>query len=37
MEIDASADDRDAMMGTAVTNFDPGDTLGKLLAFVNQV
>jgi hypothetical protein len=25
------------MMGTSVTSYDPGDTLGKLLAFVNQV
>lgn len=37
MDIDASADDTDAMMGTSVTSYDPGDTLGKLLAFVNQV
>ena len=37
MDIDASADDADAMMGTTITSYDPGDTLGKLLAFVNQV
>ena len=37
MDIDASADDMEAMLGTTVTSFDPGDTLGKLLAFVNQV
>jgi hypothetical protein len=37
LDIDASADDSDAMMGTTVTSYDPGDTLGKLLAFVNQV
>ena len=37
MDIDASADDTDAMIGTTVTSYDPGDTLGKLLAFVNQV
>ena len=36
-DIDASADDTDAMNGTTVTTYDPGDTLGKLLAFVNQV
>ena len=37
MDIDASADDTDAMMGTSITSYDPGDTLGKLLALVNQV
>ena len=37
MEIDASADDADAMFATTVTDFDPSDALGKLLAFVNQV
>ena len=36
-DIDASADDTDAMNGTTVTTYDPGDTLGKLLDFVNQV
>jgi hypothetical protein len=37
MEIEASADDVEAMANTVVVNFDLGDTLGKLLAFVNQV
>ena len=37
MDINVSADDMEAMLGTTVTSFDPGDTLGKLLAFVNQV
>jgi hypothetical protein len=37
MDVDASADDTDAIVGTTVTSYDPGDTLGKLLAFVNQV
>ena len=37
MDIDASADDVEAMAGTLVVNFEPGDTVGKLLAFVNQV
>src|SRR5712691_6371946 len=37
MDIDASADDAEAMMATTVVNFDIGDTLGKLLAFINQV
>jgi hypothetical protein len=37
MDIDASTDDAEAMMGTTVIDFDTGDTLGKLLAFINQV
>ena len=37
LEIDATADDAEAMLDATVTSFDPGDTLGKLLAFVNQV
>ena len=37
MDIDASADDPDAMGETLIIDFEPGDTLGKLLAFVNQV
>jgi hypothetical protein len=37
MDIDASADDTEAMMGIMIVNFDTGDTLGKLLAFINQV
>ena len=37
MEIEASADDTDAMMGTTVTSYDPGDVLGEILAFVSQV
>ena len=37
MDIDASADDAEAMMGTTLIDFDIGDTLGKLLAFINQV
>jgi hypothetical protein len=36
-EIDASFDDAAAMALTTTTNFEPGDVLGKLLAFVNQV
>ena len=36
-EIDAAADDVEAMGSTMIVNFDPGDVLGKLLAFVNQV
>ena len=37
MNADASADDAEAMAETLVVDFEPGDTLGKLLAFVNQV
>ena len=36
-EIEASSDDVAAMASTTTTNFEPGDVLGKLLAFVNQV
>ena len=36
-EIDVSADDVAAMASTTAVNFGPGDVLGKLLAFVNQV
>jgi hypothetical protein len=37
LEIDASPDDAEAMACTMVVDFEPGDTLGKLMAFVNQV
>ena len=37
LDIDASADDAEAMAETLVVDFEPGDTIGKLLAFVNQV
>ena len=37
MDIDASADNAEAMMGTMIIDFDAGDMLGKLLAFINQV
>lgn len=36
-DIEASADDVEAMASTTVTDFEPGDVLGKLLALVNQV
>ena len=36
-DIDASANDAEAMAETQIVDFEPGDTLGKLLAFVNQV
>ena len=37
MDVDASADDAEAMAETLAINFEPGDTVGKLLTFVNQV
>jgi len=37
MDIEASADDVDAMADTMVVDFELGNTFGKLLAFVNQV
>jgi hypothetical protein len=37
LEIDASPNDAEAMVATMVVDFEPGDTLGKLMAFVNQV
>ena len=37
MEIEADPDDAEAMAATTVVDYDPGDTLGKLMAFVNQV
>jgi hypothetical protein len=37
MDIEASADDVEAMADTMVVDFELGDTVGKLLAFVNQV
>jgi hypothetical protein len=37
MEIEADPDDTEAMAATTIVDYDPGDTLGKLMAFVNQV
>ena len=37
MEIEADPDDAEAMAATTLVEYDPGDTLGKLMAFVNQV
>src|ERR1700678_2605892 len=36
-EINASSDDVAAIALTTTTTFEPGDVLGKLLAFINQV
>ena len=37
MNIEASADDAEAMMATTIVDFKQGDMLGKLLTFINQV
>jgi hypothetical protein len=37
MDIDAAAESAEDMAETLVVDFEPGDTLGKLIAFVNQV
>ena len=37
LDVEASSDDAEAMAETLVVDFEPGDTVGKLLAFVNQV
>jgi hypothetical protein len=37
LEIEALANDVAAMLLTTVVDFEPGDVLGKLLGFVNQV
>lgn len=35
--VEASSNDVDAMLQTTIVDFDAGDVIGKLLAFVNQV
>jgi hypothetical protein len=35
--VEADADDLEAMAAINVVDYDPGDTLGKLMAFVNQL
>jgi len=37
MAIEADADDTEAMAAIMVVDYNPGDTLGKLMAFVNQL
>ena len=37
MDLEASANNTEAMAETLIVDFEPGDTIGKLLAFVNQV
>jgi len=37
MEIEATPDDVEAMLGMTITDFQAGDAVGKLMAFVNQL
>ena len=37
MAIEADVEDLEAMAAITVTDYNPGDTLGKLMAFVNQL
>ena len=37
MEVEATADDADAILAANITDFDPGDVIGKLLAFIAQI
>jgi len=37
MAIEADAEDVEAMAAITIVDYDPGDTLGKLMAFVNQL
>jgi hypothetical protein len=37
LAIEADADDPEAMAAITTVDYDPGDTLGKLMAFVNQL
>ena len=37
LDVNASSDDAEAMAETSNLDFEPGDTIGKILSFVNQV
>ena len=37
MEVEASADDAEALREAAVTDFEPGDVVGKMMAFIAQL
>ena len=37
MEVEALRDDEDAMREASVTDFDAGDVIGKLMAFITQL
>ena len=36
LEVEASADDVEAIQAASVTDFDAGDVVGKLMAFISQ-
>jgi hypothetical protein len=37
MDVDASSNDVNTILATTTVDYDSGDTLGKVMAFVNQV
>ena len=37
MEVEASADDAEALREAAVTDFEPGNIVGKMMAFITQL
>ena len=37
VDVEATPDNVDAMLGTQTVDFTPGDVVGKLMAFINQV
>ena len=37
LEVEASADDADALHEASATNFEPGDVVGKMMAFITQL
>ena len=37
LEVEASADDADALHEASATNFEPGDVVGKMMAFIAQL
>ena len=37
MEVEASADDADALHEASATDFEPGDVVGKMMAFITQL
>ena len=37
MEVEASGDDEDATQEASITEFDAGDVVGKLMAFIAQL
>ena len=37
MEVEASADDAEALYEASMTDFEPGDVVGKMMAFIAQL